>query len=230
MEKISISVSFPCYNEESNVEKLVRDASQFLPSISSDYEIIVVDDGSADRTAEIAEKLAKEIPNVRVIRHGTNKGYGAALRTGFENSRKQYLFFTDGDNQFDITELTKLVPYTKDFDIVAGYRIKRRDNFMRRLNAWSFKTLVRILFGLKIRDLNCAFKIFRKEVIDNVKMESNGAFINAEIHIGAKKKGYTMKEVGVNHYPRQWGTQTGANPRVIFKAFHELYKLRKRLS
>jgi glycosyltransferase involved in cell wall biosynthesis len=225
----SISVFFPCYNEEKNVEKLVRDAQLFLPSIAADYEILVIDDGSTDRTAAIAKEHSGEDPHVRLIRHESNKGYGAALRTGFENSLEDYIFFMDGDNQFDIKELQNLLPYINNFDIVVGYRIKRQDNFIRLVNAWSFKTFVEILFGLKIKDLNCAFKIFKREVIENVKMESNGAFINAELLIGAMQKGYKMKEVGVSHYPRQWGSQTGANPRVIMKAFFELFKLRKRL-
>jgi glycosyltransferase involved in cell wall biosynthesis len=229
MEKISLSVFFPCYNEEKNVEKLVRDAQRFLSSIVADYEIIVIDDGSTDRTAVIAKELSEEDPHVRLIRHESNKGYGAALRTGFESSLKDHVFFMDGDNQFDINELPNLLAFIKDFEIVVGYRIKRQDNFMRLVNAWSFKTLIEILFGLKIKDLNCAFKIFKREVIENVKMESTGAFINAELLIGAMKKGYKMKEVGVSHYPRQWGSQTGANPRVIIKAFSELFKLRKRL-
>lgn len=230
MEKISLSVFFPCYNEEKNVEKLVRDAQRFLPSIVADYEIIVIDDGSTDMTATITKKLSEKDPHVRLIRHETNRGYGAALRTGFENSLKDYIFFTDGDNQFDIKELTNLLSYIHNFHIVVGYRIKRQDNFMRLVNAWSFKILIEILFGLKIKDLNCAFKIFKREVIENVKMESTGALINAELLISAMKRGYKMREVGVSHYPRLWGSQTGANPRVIIKAFNELFKLRKRLS
>jgi glycosyltransferase involved in cell wall biosynthesis len=229
MEKISLSVFFPCYNEEKNVEKLVHDVNRFLPSIVTDYEIIVVDDGSIDKTAEIARELSQEDPHVRLIRHETNRGYGAALRTGFKNSMKEYIFFTDGDNQFDIKELSNMLPFAREFDIVVGYRIKRQDNFMRRVNAWSFNALIRILFGLEIKDLNCAFKLFRRDVIENIKMESSGAFINAELIIGAMKKGYKIKEIGVSHHPRQWGSQTGANLRVIIKAFYELFKLRKKL-
>jgi glycosyltransferase involved in cell wall biosynthesis len=229
MGKISLSVFSPCYNEGGNIEKLVRDANQFLPSIAADYEIIVIDDGSTDKTAAITKELSDEDPHVRVIRHETNKGYGATLRTGFKNSTKDHIFFVDGDNQFDIKELSSLIPYIKDYEIVVGYRIKRQDNFMRQLNTWGFNLFVRMIFGLKIKDLNCAFKIFRREVIENVQMESTGAFINAEILIGAIKRGYKIKEVGVSHYPRQCGSQTGANPRVIIKAFYELFKLRKRL-
>ena len=187
MEKISLSVFIPCFNEDKNIGELLSKAIQFLPKVSSDYEIIVVDDGSSDATFQIAQKISKENPQVKIIRHEKNKGYGAALRSGFENSKKDHIFFTDGDSQFDITELSKLVPYTKDYDIVAGFRIKRRDNFMRKINEFSFNRLVRVLFGLKIRDLNCAFKIYKKEVIDNLTLRSSLAFINSEMLIRAKR-------------------------------------------
>jgi glycosyltransferase involved in cell wall biosynthesis len=229
MDKISISVFSPCYNEEKNVGKLLTSMLDFLPKISSDYEIIIVDDGSTDATSDIARKFALENPQVRVIRHEKNKGYGTALRTGFENCNKDYIFFTDGDNQFDITEMSKLLPYIKDCDIVTGFRIKRQDNFIRKINEFSFNRLIRILFGLKVRDLNCAFKIYKKHVIRSLKLQSKVAFINAELLIRAKKKGFTIKEVGVTHSPRQWGSQTGANIKVILGTFRELFKLRKEL-
>ena len=228
-KKLNISAFFPCYNEEKNLEALTSSTLNFFQTISDQYEVIIVNDGSKDNTREIAETIANKDPHVKVYNHETNYGYGAALKTGFKNSIYDYIFFTDGDNQFDIKEIGGLLPYAEEFDIVAGYRINRRDNFMRRLNALSFKFLVRVLFGLKIRDLNCAFKLFKKKVIDSMEIDSTGAFINAEILIKAKKNGFTLKEVGVTHYPRQWGSQTGANPKVIFKAFQELFKLRGKL-
>ncbi len=229
MDKISISVFAPCYNEEINVKKLLTDILNYLPTIAYDYEIIIVDDGSTDSTADIANKLSDEYPRVKVIRHEQNKGYGAALRTGFENCNKDYIFFTDGDNQFDINEMSRLLPYIKDYDIVTGFRSKRRDNFIRKINEFSFNRLIRILFGLKVRDLNCAFKIFKRDVIKSLKLQSTLAFINSELLIKAKKKGFTIKEIGVTHYPRQWGDQTGANIKVILGTFRELFKLRKEL-
>jgi len=150
-KKINISIFFPCYNEEKNIEVLTNSATNFIQTISDQYEVIIVNDGSKDSTREIAETIAKRDPHVKVYNHETNYGYGAALKTGFKNSIYDYIFFTDGDNQFDIKEIGGLLPYAEEFDIVAGYRINRRDNFMRRLNAWSFNLFVRILFGLKIR-------------------------------------------------------------------------------
>lgn len=229
MNKISISVFAPCYNEEKNVEKLLTSIMDFLPIISSDYEIIIVDDGSTDATAEIAQKFSEQNPRIKVISHETNKGYGAALRTGFESCEKDYIFFTDGDNQFDITEISKLLPFVKDYDIVTGFRTKRQDNFIRKINEFSFNRLIRILFGLKVRDLNCAFKIYKKDVIRSFKLHSKLAFINAELLIRAKKKGFSIKETGVTHYPRQFGNQSGANVKVILGTFKELFELRKEL-
>ena len=229
MEKISISIFFPCYNEEKNVGTLLTKAIQFIPNITSDYEIIVVDDGSIDATAEIAQSFSQNHSQVRVIRHETNKGYGAALKTGFASCGKDYIFFTDGDNQFDITEIAKLLPYVKEFDIVTGFRMKRRDNFVRKINEFCFNRLVRILFGLKIRDLNCAFKIYKREVINSLELRSSWGFINSELLIRAKKNGFTIKEVGVTHYPRRWGSQTGANLKVVAGSLRELFKLRKEL-
>ncbi len=229
MDKINISVFFPFYNEEENIEKSVREADRFLLTVASDYEIIIVDDGSSDATAEIAQNLSRENPKVKVIHHKMNMGYGAALRTGFENCKKEYIFFTDGDNQFDIKELSKLLPYVRDFDIVAGFRAKRRDNFIRRLNAMSWKLLVYFLYGLKIKDVNCAFKIFRREVTENLELKSTWGFINSELLVRAKKLGFTIKQVGVTHYPRQRGKQTGARLRIIFSSLYELFKLRKEL-
>jgi glycosyltransferase involved in cell wall biosynthesis len=229
MDKIKISVFFPCYNEGNNIGKLLTNSLKFLPTISYEYEVIVVDDGSSDSTLKIAQKFSRENPHVKTVHHENNKGYGAALRSGFEKCSNDYIFFTDGDNQFDITEMTKLLPYIKDYDIVTGFRLKRKDNFIRKINEFSFNRLVRLLFGLKIRDLNCAFKIYKKEVIKSLKLRSSLAFINSEILIRAKKKGFTIKEVGITHYPRKWGAQTGANIKVIIGSLYELFRLREEL-
>ena len=229
MEKINISVFFPCYNEEKNIAKLLEKTIQFLPTIASNYEIIVVDDGSSDGTAGIVQRFSKENPEVIIVRHEKNKGYGAALRTGFESCQKDYIFFTDGDNQFDITELNKLLPFIKEYDIVAGFRINRRDNFIRKINEYCFNRLIRILFSLKVRDLNCAFKIYKKEVIKNLTLRSNWGFINSELLVRAKKLGFTIKEVGVTHYPRQWGNQTGASLKVVLGSLREAFRLKREL-
>ena len=230
MKKYSITIFFPCYNEEQNVERVAREALAVASGISDDYEIIIVDDGSKDRTAEIADRLAGENPAVRVIRHEVNKGYGAALQSGFKNATKELVFYTDGDGQFRLEEITKLLPLIEKYDIVSGYRIKRRDPFMRKVNAFLWGALVNALFKIKVSDVDSAFKLYRRKIFDEITLTSQGALIDTEILAKARAKGYTITEVGVNHYPRLAGEQTGAKLSVILKAFKELFELRNSFS
>jgi len=224
MDKMKISAFFPAHNEEANVEELTRKMLRVLSEICDDYEVIIVNDGSTDRTKEIAENLAREDRHIRVLSHETNKGYGAALRTGFYNSRFEWIFFTDGDGQFDVNEIKELVKYTDMADLITGYRIKRQDPFIRKLNAFAWGTLVKLLFGFRVKDVDCAFKLVRKEIIDKAKLESDGALISTELLAKATRMGYKIMETGVHHYPRKAGTQTGAKIKVIVKAFVELFK------
>jgi len=220
-----LSIVLPVYNEVENIGKVVSSILKFASSIISDYEVIVVDDGSKDGTGKLIDKLASEHDKVVALHHASNRGYGATLRTGFRAAKGDFIFFTDGDGQFDIKELPKLISLIKGgADIACGYRVKRADPFIRSLNAEIYNVLVRLLFGLNVRDIDCAFKLFRTEVIQNTKPQSSGAFINSEFLILAKKKGYTIKQVGVSHFPREKGKQTGNNVKVVVKAFWELAK------
>jgi len=225
----SLSSFFPVYNEERNIQKLVENLLKILPKVAEKYEIIIVNDGSTDGTEKIINKLTEENVYIRALHHKENQGYGAAIRSGFVNSQYNYIFFTDGDNQFDVFEIKKLINYINEYDIVIGYRINRKDNFIRRFNAWSWHILIRLLFGLNIRDVNCAFKLFRRGVMKKINIESEGAMINAEILAHAKMYGFSIKQIGVCHYPRQWGKQSGANFKVLVKAFWELIKVYKKL-
>ncbi len=225
----SLSVFFPCYNEQDNVEKTVRAALDCLTPLGIDYEIIIVDDGSRDKTSQIADSLAAQNRHIKVVHHHPNKGYGAALQSGFKASTKEYVFYTDGDGQFDIKELPALFKYMADYDIVTGYRIKRQDNLIRKINAFCWTTMVNLLFGMKIKDVDCAFKLYKRQIFDNIKMESTGALINTEIFARAKNKGYKIFQIGVHHYPRTAGVQTGAKFRVVLQAFKELFALYKRI-
>lgn len=227
--KESLSVFFPAFNEEENIELVIKRALEFLPSIAKHYEIIIIDDGSKDKTGQIADLLSREYKEVSVIHHSSNCGYGAALQTGFKMAKNDLIFFTDGDGQFNIKELPKLASLIENADIVTGFRVKRADPLFRRINARLYRLLLRIFFNLKITDIDCAFKLFKREVIEKLDFESTGALISAEILILAQKKGYTIKEVGVSHYPRIKGKQTGANPRVLLRTFIELLKLWKKL-
>jgi len=225
----SISVFFPCYNEQENIERVAKSAVELLESLKLDYEIIIVNDGSKDNTGKIADKLASENPRIKVVHHSPNKGYGAALQSGFKAATKEYVFYTDGDGQFDIKELPLLFKYVPEYDIVTGFRIKRQDNFMRKLNAFCWTTMVNILFGMKIRDMDCAFKLYKRKIFDEITLKSTGALINTEIFARFNNKGYRVYQLGVHHYPRTAGTQTGANIKVILRAFRELFALYKQI-
>jgi glycosyltransferase involved in cell wall biosynthesis len=226
-----LSVVLPAFNEEANVERVVRDCVTYLDGKNLDYELLVVNDGSRDRTGEILDGLTSTIPRLRPQHHPQNRGYGAALRTGFDAAAKRFVFYMDGDGQFDIRNLDAVLPLATDDDhIVTGFRIERSDPFIRRLNAKLFGGfLVRILLGVRVRDLNCAFKLIPKKVLNTIKLESTGALINAELYGRAIRHGFGIKEVGVHHYPRQAGVQTGAHLSVIVRAFKELFLLRRKI-
>lgn len=226
-----LSVVLPAFNEEANVEHVVRNCVGYLETQPLDYELLVVNDGSRDRTGEILNRLALEFPRLRPLHHPQNRGYGAALRTGFEAATKRFVFYMDGDGQFDIRDLDLLLPLATDEDhIVTGFRIERRDPFVRRLNAKLFGGwLVRVMLNVRVRDLNCAFKLIPKKVLDHITLESTGALINAELYGRAVRSGFRIKEVGVHHYPRPAGVQTGAHLTVILRAFYELFLLRRKI-
>jgi glycosyltransferase involved in cell wall biosynthesis len=219
-----LSAFFPAYNEEGNVEKMCSSLKAILPQVAEDYEIIIMNDGSKDRTKEIADRLAQEDNRIRAVHHEKNLGYGAAIRSGIKACRKEYLFFTDGDSQFDVSQLSQFVPLISNHDGVIGYRLNRRDPWVRRLNAWAWNRLVRLLFGLKMRDIDCAFKLFDRKVFEGMELESSGAMISTEMLVKIKDRGFRLRETGVLHSPRLTGRQTGANPRVILRAFKELFR------
>ncbi len=227
LRPLSLSVFFPCYNEEANVENTTRAALRAVQRIADDYEIIIVDDGSRDRTGEIADRLAAELPNVRAVHNRPNLGYGGALQRGFRAATKPWVFYTDGDGQFDFDEIERLLPLLDRFDIVSAYRLDRQDAFMRKVNAFGWTLLVNIVFNLWLRDIDCAFKLYPRALFDEIEMKSMGALIDAEILTRAKRRGYTIGQIGVHHYPRTAGASTGANLGVIARAFKELFLLRK---
>ena len=228
-----LSYFFPAHNEEANLEGLVVEALEALPEIAETFEIIAVNDGSRDRTAEIADRLAAAHPGVvRVVHHAVNRGYGGALRSGFEASRYELLAFTDGDRQFhvaDLGRLTERLALPDRPDVVVGYRIKRADPIIRVVYARSYKLANRLFFGLRVRDVDCACKLFRREALEDVRVESGGAFFSAELLIKIGRKGRSIAEVGVPHYARTAGSPTGAKPSVIWRAVKDFWGLRLRL-
>jgi glycosyltransferase involved in cell wall biosynthesis len=223
--KTSISVFFPCYNEQDNISGVVKKALDVLEKLNADFEIIIVNDGSSDDTGKITDELAGRNDRIKVVHHGTNLGYGAALQSGFKAATKELVFYTDGDGQFDINEMPPLLDLMGQYDIVSCYRLNRQDNILRKINAWCWTKLVCFLFGMKIRDIDCAFKLYKREIFYNIKLVSTGALIDAEVLARAVRKGYRVVQEGVHHYPRTAGAQTGANLRVILRAFRELFGL-----
>ena len=226
---LSISVFFPCYNEEANVENTTLAAIRTFGRICDDFEVIIVNDGSKDRTGEIADRLANEHPTVRAVHNHPNLGYGGALQRGFRAATKPWVFYTDGDGQFDFEEIDQLIPLLDKYDIVSAYRIGRQDPLIRKINATCWTVLVNVVFGMWLRDIDCAFKIFPRKLFDEIEMKSTGALIDAEVLARAKRLRYTVGQVAVHHYPRTAGEQTGANLRVILRAFKELIFLRREI-
>lgn len=227
----SISVIFPAYNEEANIAQSVNMAREVMGKFFAPdrVEIIVVNDGSRDRTAEVLEEIEREASDVRVIHHTRNRGYGAALRSGLYEARHDLAFFSDADLQFDLAEIRHFLKHIKDFDIVAGYRINRADAPIRLLNAWGWNKLVSTTLGLSIRDIDCAFKLFRREIFDEIQLTSVGAMVNTELLALATRRGLRIKELPVSHFPRAAGEQSGANVKVVAKAFRELFSMYRRL-
>jgi glycosyltransferase involved in cell wall biosynthesis len=228
----SLSFFFPALNEEDHVEAVVRDALAVLPRFADDVEVTVIDDGSTDRTGKIADDLAKADPRVRVVHHGARRGYGGAVRSGLLSARKDFIFFTDGDRQFRIADLERLVAAIDGVDAVMGYRLKRQDPARARFVALVYNLVIRVMFFGGFRDVDCAFKLFRHEVFERVPLErvrSNGAFFSAEMLITLRRAGIRTREVGVPHYPRTAGKAKGQQPKVILRAIRDLLRLRLRL-
>jgi glycosyltransferase involved in cell wall biosynthesis len=228
-----LSYFFPAHNEEGNVEALVAAALAALPVLASRFEIIIVNDGSSDRTGALADALASANPaTVRVVHHPTNLGYGAALRSGFRVARFEFVAFTDGDRQFavaDLGRLTARMAETDRPDVVAGFRIQRADPLIRTLYAKSYRLANRILFGLRVTDVDCACKLFRRDSLRGLRVESGGAFFSAELLIKLAAAGRSVVQVGVPHYRRTVGSPTGARPAVILRAVRDFWSLRLRM-
>ena len=210
----------------------MRDALAVLPRFADDIEITVIDDGSSDRTGRIADDLAKADGRVHVVHHGSRRGYGGAVRSGLASATKEFIFFTDGDRQFEIADIGRLIAAIDGVDAVVGYRLERQDPARARFVAWVYNRLIRVLFLGGFRDVDCAFKLFRREVFQRVPLDrvrSNGAFFSAELLITLRRAGVRTREVGIPHYPRTAGKAKGQQPKVILRAIRDLLRLRLRL-
>jgi putative flippase GtrA len=221
--RASVSVILPAYNEEAVIASTVATVLDTLATWTSDFEVIVVNDGSQDATSAILESIAAAHPRLTVLHHVVNQGYGAALVSGFEASTKDLVFFMDADGQFDIRDLERFFPLVQEYDAVLGYRFNRQDTWMRKLNAWGWKVLVGMLFGVSVRDIDCAFKLYPGKFLREHRLETRGAMINTEILYKFTRAGLTYTQLGVRHLPRQGGQATGAKPAVILRALRELF-------
>lgn len=217
----SLSLVLPAHNEAENIRPVVDRALAVLPRFVDRFEIIIVNDGSRDTTGRIVDELARGDARVSVVHHPRNRGYGAALTSGFNVATGDYIMFMDADQQFDISDLRLLAPFVGEFDIVAGFRMERSDAFHRRVFAEIFNVTVRVLFGIHLRDIDCAFKMFRGDLLRSLELSAPGALINTEIQAKARRHGATLEQVGVHHYPRLAGTATGGSWRVIARAMRE---------
>jgi glycosyltransferase involved in cell wall biosynthesis len=226
----SLSIVLPAYNEEENVASAVERVSVVAQELGIDYEIVLVNDGSTDRTGEIGRELAQRVPNFRLVEHYPNRGYGGSLRAGFAAATREWIAFVPADNQFDFSEINLLLGKADEADIVSGYRANRQDSFIRKFNALGWNMVVRLLFGYLCHDIDCGFKLFRREILNHVNIVSSGAMIDTEFLAGAKARGFRIAEVPLTHLPREAGEATGANLAVIVKAFRDLVRFRQRLS
>jgi glycosyltransferase involved in cell wall biosynthesis len=220
-----LTVFLPSYNEEGNVERVVKGFLAELPRVAEKYEVVVVDDGSRDRTGEIADRLAAENPHVLVVHHPNNLGYGGAVNSGLRSGSQPYLLLSDGDGQFDPAEMSKLTSRIADCDVVIGLRARRADNLMRRINGKAWTTLSRLLFGLRISDMDCGFKLFRREAIEGITLHSNSAMITTELMARLAGRNARIRQVDVTHLPRLAGQQTGGSPLAVIRAFREMFLL-----
>jgi glycosyltransferase involved in cell wall biosynthesis len=225
-----LSVVLPAHNEEQVIEQTVRRCVEILSVVAPEYEIIVVDDGSTDRTGALAEALAAENPHIRVLRNWPNRGYGGALTAGFAACANPLTFFMDADGQFDIADIGQVLQLREQgHRAVIGYRQRRRDPLLRRVNGWGWTAVVSLLYGLRVRDVDCAFKLYDTALLRAAEVEAQGAMINTEILFKLSRLGVTFVQVPVEHFPRLHGSASGASLRVIARAFRELVVLRGKL-
>jgi len=225
-----LSIVLPCYNEEANITSVVEDCDSWLESSDIDGEIIVVDDGSRDTTAEVLRSIQAHTPRLQIVTHAENQGYGGAVRSGCDAAKEEYIGFMDSDGQFKAKDFEKLLPELSNVDFVTGKRRKRADPPMRKLNALLYGLLIRLVLGVKVHDINCAMKVFRKDIWATIRPETGtGALFNAEVFLRLKKNGVAWTQVEVSHYRRTAGEQTGAKPGVILRMFKELFALRRKV-
>src|SRR3990167_1846117 len=222
----SLSIYFPAYYDENTIEPLTLKNLDIARRLTDDFEIIIVNDNSPDRTGEIADKLAAQYSEVRVVHHRKNMGVGQAMITGYQEAKKDWVFYTDGDAQYDVRELPLLAEHAKDFDVIIGYRLKRAEGWRRLITSKCFHFLVFLLFGIHHRDIDCSFKLLHRRFLDKITFHTNSSLVDAEILIGAKRLKFPIKEIGVHHYVRQFGSSHCFRVKLIVSMLLDMVKLR----
>lgn len=223
----SLSVFFPAYNEEKNIESTVIKAVEVLKKLKiKNFETIIIEDGQVDRTGEIVKRLAQKDRRIRLITYRENRGYGHALKMGFRNSKYPWVAFSDADGQFDFSEISNFLDYTDQADLILGYRLERADSLSRTIFTLGWGLLARILLGLKVKDYSCGFKLIKRAVFEGVEpLETEEKVTQIEMFVKAQRKGFKFVDVGVHHYPRKFGNQTGAKMSVVIKSLADLFSL-----
>lgn len=217
-----LSLVLPAHNEDENIGPVIERAQRVLPRLAQSFEIVAVNDGSTDNTAAVISECSASDDRVRLVNHEINRGYGAALRSGFAASNGDWVMVMDSDRQFDIADLVYLAPLAGDYDMVAGYRIQRNDPFHRTLFGKTFRLAMKVLFGVQLRDIDCAFKLMRGDLLRSLDLQSDGAMISTELTARWARAGGTLTQVGVHHYPRTAGKQSGGSLRVILRAIRDV--------
>lgn len=217
MDRPSVSIFYPCYNDWGTMGSMVMLTLQTAERLGIDYDITLIDDGSGDHTLALLEEIERRFPEVRIVRHAQNRGYGGALRSGFASATKEWIFYTDGDAQYDVRELERLVAEAgDDVDVVQGYKITRHDPLHRIVIGRIYHCLVKVAFGLKLRDVDCDFRLIRRSVFDKVELKSDSGVICAEMMTKIQRAGFRMREVPVHHYERHHGKSQFFNfPRIF---------------
>ncbi|MEM9553070.1 MAG: glycosyltransferase family 2 protein [Acidobacteriota bacterium] len=224
-----MTILFPVYNDEATVAEVARKSLEILGRFASEWEVIIVDDGSPDRSGEIADGLAERYPEVRVIHHEGNRGYGQAIRTGFASARFEWICFTDGDDEYDVFDLTKLVPHLDSYDLIITFRYIKLYSTFRVFVSWTYNRLVRWLFDTRYRDISTGLRLIRKELASELDLESTSPFIGAEIAIKAMLKGYRVGEVGIQTFPRNFGRGQTTTPANILATILDMFKIRRNI-
>jgi glycosyltransferase involved in cell wall biosynthesis len=222
----SISFFCPAYNEEKNLPEVVAKAHGLLSSLTDTFEILIIENGSRDRTAEVADELAKKYPGVKAMHYAKGLGYGGALMEGFKHAKYDYVCYTDGDNQYNLDELRTGFDLIENADVTSGYVRAKAVSPFRKIQSHIFNLLIMLLFLVKIRDINCSMKIYKRKVLETIPIKSRSAFIDAEMLIRAYRAGFTIAQFPVTHFHRTSGVAIGSKPSVIWETFVDLLKYR----